>query len=385
MKLIFWLVKNKTNKKKKDAPIYCRVTIEGKRAEINTGVRCKETDWDSNKYRVKGNSEFAQDANKTLEKLSYKIYRTYNNQVFNYNSIPTAAEIKKILSIKERRITFLSELLIAYADEYYNMYSNENTKKLHTRFIETISKSLKSINELSISIHECDNYFLDRLANNFINNLEYSVTYTKKLFAFIKAALRYAFNRRYIDRNFAQEYKIPFKSDSEIIYLEEWEVKRIIQCEFDEVLQRSADMFIIQCYTGLSYVDLKNLNATHLTKDDNGSMWINIRRQKVKTAECVIPVVKIVFDLLRKYDYDLPVLSNQKYNDALKKIATETKIPKRLTTHVGRKTFGTILLNKDVPIETVSKLLGHSNTHVTQKHYAKVLHMKVARDIKVIL
>ncbi|MBR8534443.1 site-specific integrase [Carboxylicivirga sediminis] len=384
MNLIFWAVKNKANKKN-EIPIYCRITINGERAEFSTGVRCKEEEWDGKKYKVKGVSDFASIANRKLEQLSHKLTKLYYDQVLNNDVTPTALELKALLNTKKKRIVFLVELLNDYAQEYYKMYSKADKLRLHERFIDTISKALKDIDALNIRLTNCDTYFLDRLANNFINGKGYSVGYTRKLFGFIKVSLKYAFNRRYIDRNYAQEYKIPYKEDSQVIYLEEWELNKIIKHEFCDTLQRSADMFVVQCYTGLAYVDLKKLSATHLVRDDNGSMWINITRSKVKTAECVIPVVKKVLEILRKYEFKLPVLSNQKYNEALKKIAVEVGIRKRLTTHVGRKTYGTLLLNKDVPIETVSKLLGHSDIHVTQKHYAKVLHMKIAKDVRLIL
>jgi len=384
MNLIFWAVKNKANKKN-EIPIYCRITIKGERAEFSTGIKCKEDEWDAKKYKVKGVSDIATNANRKLDQLSHKLNRLYYDQVLNHDVTPTALELKSLLNTKKKRVVFLVELLNDYAQEYYKMYSKADKLQLHERFIDTISKALKNIDSLNIRLSNCDTYFLDRLSNNFINQLGYSVGYTRKLFCFIKSALKYGLNRRYIDRNYAQEYKIPYKDDSKVIYLEEWELNKITKHEFDETLQRSADMFTVQCYTGLAYVDLKNLDASHLVRDDKGSMWINITRQKVKGAECVIPVVKKVLDILRKYEYDLPVLSNQKYNDALKKIATEVGIRKRLTTHVGRKTYGTLLLNKDVPIETVSKLLGHSDIHVTQKHYAKVLHMKVAKDVRLVL
>lgn len=99
----------------------------------------------------------------------------------------------------------------------------------------------------------------------------------------------------------------------------------------------------------------------------------------------MIPVIGKVWSILKKYNFVLPVYSNQKYNSALKKIAAEVGIRKKLTSHVGRKTYGTLLLNKDVPIETVSNLLGHSSIRTTQKHYAKVLHMKIARDVRLVL
>ena len=265
------------------------------------------------------------------------------------------------------------------------MYSNSDKLKIHARYISAIGNSLDKIDSLNVRLSSCDNCLFDRLVNNLINDKGYSVGYTKKIFSFIKAAFKYAFKRRYIDRNPSQDYKLSYKEEPQVIYLEEWELNKITKHDFSDSLQRSADMFTVQCYTGLSYIDLKNLDASHLVRDDNGSMWININRQKVKNAECIIPVVSKVLNILRKYGFDLPVLSNQKYNNALKKIATEVGIRKRLTTHVGRKTFGTLLLNKDVPIETVSKLLGHSDIQMTQKHYAKVLHMKVAKDIRKII
>lgn len=384
MNIIFWLVKNKANKKK-EMPVYCRITIEGKRAEFYTGVKCIVNEWDSKKHKLKGNSDLSKNANRTIEKLSNKLNSLYYDQVLNHDVNPTALELKALLTTKRKKIVFFTELLLDFANEYYSMYSKVATLKLHKRFVETISRALKNINKLPIRLSDCDSYFLDQLAHNFIKEQKYSVGYTKKLFGFIKSAFKYAFNRRFIDRNYADEYKIPYRDESEVVYLDEWELDKITKHEFDATLQRSADMFTIQCYTGLAYIDLKNLNTSNFIRDDNSLMWIHIRRQKVKTAVCVIPVISKVLTVFRKYDFNLPVLSNQKYNDALKKIATEVGIRKRLTTHVGRKTYGTLLLNKDVPIETVSKLLGHSDIHVTQKHYAKVLHMKVARDIRSII
>jgi len=150
-------------------------------------------------------------------------------------------------------------------------------------------------------------------------------------------------------------------------------------------LQKYADLFLVQCYTGLGYEDLKKLNAPHLEKDESGQLWINLTRQKVETAECIIPVINKDWTILKHHNFALPVFSNQKYNATLKKIAMEVRNTKKLTSHVGRKTYGTLLLNKDVPIETVSNILGHVSIRTTQKHYAKVLHMKIARDVRLVL
>lgn len=94
--------------------------------------------------------------------------------------------------------------------------------------------------------------------------MKYSVSYAKKVLAFIKAALLFAFNRKHIDSLYGQEYRIKKKSNSTIVYLDEWEVNKIFKHQFLDNLQRHADAFLIQCYTGLAYAELKRLSKDHL-------------------------------------------------------------------------------------------------------------------------
>lgn len=383
MKVLFWLVKNKVNKKG-ECPIYCRITIDGKRAELFSDIYAKERDFDNVKKRIKGNSDLVKSQNQQLENLKYRIFSIYHNEVLNNNK-PTSQELKFLLETKHQKTVFLADLLDEYANERFRIQGNLTRKETHQRFITIVKRSLKSLNLAKIQITQCDSYFFDQLAHQIVNIEEYSPAYTKKLFGFLKSALLFAFNRRYTDRLLMNEYRFPYRLKSEIIYLNELEVDKIRRHDFGPILQKYADLFMVQCYTGLAYADLKKLNATHLAKDESGQLWINMTRQKVDTAECVVPVINKVWSILKKYHFELPVLSNQKYNAALKQIAREVGIRKKLTSHVGRKTYGTLLLNKDVPIETVSNLLGHSSIRTTQKHYAKVLHMKIARDVRLVL
>jgi integrase len=383
MKVLFWLVKNKVNKQG-ECPIYCRITIAGKRAEMFTGVHAKQGEFDNNKKKIKGNSTLVEKKNRQLEELNHRIFTAYHNEVL-CNNLPTSQEIRDLLETKRTRTVLFSDLLLEYANEIFTIQGSLARKEAHNRFISVITKSLSKLNQAKIQISQCDTYFLNQLAHHLVEVEEYSPAYTKKAFGFIKSALLFAFNRHYTDRLFTHDYKFPFRVKSEVIYLDELEVEKIRNHPFDTALQKYADLFMVQCYTGLAYADLKKLNATHLTKDKEGQLWINLTRQKIETAECIIPVISKVWNLLKKYNFELPVFSNQKYNAALKKIALEVGIRKKLTTHVGRKTYGTLLLNKDVPIETVSRLLGHSSIRTTQKHYAKVLHMKIARDVRLVL
>lgn len=173
-------------------------------------------------------------------------------------------------------------------------------------------------------------------------------------------------------------------------YLTHQEVDKIMVKEFAiGRLQQVRDIFIFCCFTGLSYADVKKLKRTEIAVGIDGEKWIFTQRQKTDTSSH-IPILPNAFDILNRYKDNpecenrglaLPVLSNQKMNAYLKEIADVCGIDKYLTFHLARHTFATtVTLSNGVPIETVSKILGHSTLKTTQ-HYAKVLDVKISQDI----
>jgi integrase len=149
------------------------------------------------------------------------------------------------------------------------------------------------------------------------------------------------------------------------------------------------DIFVFSCYTGLAYADVKKLKRSEINTGVDGEQWIFSPRQKTDTP-CPIPLLPVALQLLEKYahypkcinqDRVLPVLTNQKMNAYLKEIADLCGINKVLTFHLARHTFATtICLSNGVPMETVSKMLGHTNLKQTL-HYAKTLHSKIGADM----
>lgn len=149
------------------------------------------------------------------------------------------------------------------------------------------------------------------------------------------------------------------------------------------------DIFLFSCYTGLAYADVKKLKRSEIVIGVDGKEWISTSRQKTDTASN-IPLLPQAIRLMNKYkdhpqcadeDLLLPVLSNQKMNTYLKEIADACGIKKELTFHIARHTFATtVTLANGVSIESVSKMLGHTNIKTTQ-HYAKILDMKVGQDM----
>lgn len=142
------------------------------------------------------------------------------------------------------------------------------------------------------------------------------------------------------------------------------------------------------CFTGLAFSDIHGLRKEHIVEDSNGVRWIRKGRQKTKIM-CNIPLMEIPLKILEKYSTNeyckkhgvlFPVLCNQKMNAYLKELADICGIKKTLTTHVGRHTFATFALANGVSIESVAKMLGHTNVQMT-RHYARVLDRTVIREM----
>jgi integrase len=159
-----------------------------------------------------------------------------------------------------------------------------------------------------------------------------------------------------------------------------------------ERLNYVKDIFLFCCYTGLAYIDVKKLKRAEITTGTDGEWWIFTRRQKTETVS-KIPLLPVALKIVEKYANNaecsqhgsvLPVLSNQKMNAYLKEIADVCGISKNLTFHIARHTFATtVTLSNGVPIETVSKMLGHKSLKQTQ-HYAKILDLKISEDMQLL-
>ncbi|MEI8087492.1 MAG: site-specific integrase [Paludibacter sp.] len=196
----------------------------------------------------------------------------------------------------------------------------------------------------------------------------------------------------WIERNPFFNYKAKIK-EVERVFLSQDEIETMFNKEFaTERLNLVKDIFLFSCFTGLAYVDVKKLNRNNIGLGVDSERWIFINRTKTDTRSN-IPLLPISAAIIEKYrnhpqavnqERLLPILSNQKMNSYLKEIADLCGIHKELTFHIARHTFATtVTLTNGVPIESVSKMLGHKNLHTTQ-HYAKILDMKVSDDMKVL-
>ena len=158
----------------------------------------------------------------------------------------------------------------------------------------------------------------------------------------------------------------------------------------NERLAFTRDLFVFSCYTGLSYIDVAELKPEHIVKGIDGGLWIFTKRHKTDTT-IHIPILPEALEIIERYQEHpralhkglaFPIISNQKLNSYLKEIGDICNINKNITFHLARHTFATtITLSNGVPIETVSKLLGHTKLSTTQI-YARVLDHKIGNDMQ---
>lgn len=186
------------------------------------------------------------------------------------------------------------------------------------------------------------------------------------------------------EKNPYDEYKVSKGTALKpVVFLTEEELRQIENYRpIDAKLERVRKLFIFQCYTGMAYVDLENFQKDWISEMDGYKV---IRSNRVKTSESFVTILfPEAQKILEEFDYNLPVISNQKYNDYLKLIKAALGLRKRLTTHVARHTFATMLINKGVPLESVSKAMGHSSMRQTT-HYAQLLGKTVVNDLAKLL
>jgi site-specific recombinase XerD len=359
--------------------IYLRLTINGERAEISTNRKATRSEWNPLTQRVKGKCDQAQTINSALVSLLDKANRIFFNMDSNNESVSVKALIDELKGTSESKVT----LLQAYQYHIDNITKLQGisfakaTVKKYGYSLACLKKYLNGIDprlsDLTYKFVENYHTYLrtkkDSLQNNSASNN------IKHLFRIMNVALINKWITQNPFKGFVCTYVNPvrhFLTDSEIdtIYNKHFSIER---------LERVKDAFIFQIYTGLAFVDMESLTPDNI-EVKNGKPWLIIHRKKTG-GRSAIPLLPRAKAVLNKYNGKLPVNSNQKMNAYLKEIGDLCGISKNLTTHLGRHTFATsICLNNGVPIESISKMLGHTKITVTQI-YAKVTDEKVLKDM----
>ena len=386
-KVLFYLKKG-SEKKNGEVMIMARITIDGKLCQFSTKQSILPNNWSVASGKAKGKD--AGKINALLDDIRSALNTIYHEMQRRDNYV-TAEKVKnEFLGHTENHETILSLF----------QKHNDNMKQLVgiSRTIATYRKYEVTRRHLADFIH--DKYNLSdipirEITPMFITDFElYLRTACKcgyntaaKFLLFLKSIIIVARNNGILTKDPFANYKIQMKKVDRG-YLTEDEIKIILKKKMvSERLEHVRDLFIFSCFTGLAYSDVANLREENIRKSFDGKLWIMTKRQKTNT-DVNVPLLDIPKMILKKYKGKLPngkilpVISNQKLNAYLKEIADICGIKKNLTFHLARHTFATTTtLAKGVPIETVSKMLGHTNIETTQI-YARITNSKIGNDMQ---
>lgn len=390
--LHFYAKSTKANRKGQ-TPIYVRLTIDGKRLEYSTKKFVDISKWSSETSRMKGNSEEARSINRLLDFTMNRVNEIHFELLKDSQSVTIEAFKNKLLGIKERE-----RLLMPIFKEHNRKIKELIGQEYAPGTLERYETSLKHTQNFLKWKYNISDINIEKIDHAFITEYEFYLRSERKCAN--NTAIKYIKNfHKIVNQCIANGWltKDPFANYKakvkEVIreFLTEKEIADIMSKELvSERLELVRDIFIFSCFTGLAYIDVKQLTLDNITLGIDGDKWIFKNRQKTDTASRIpiLPTAQLILDkyadhpICKNEKRLLPILSNQKMNSYLKEIADVCGIKKDLTFHIARHTFATtVTLSNGVPIETVSKMLGHTNLKTTQ-HYAKILDKKISDDMQ---
>lgn len=374
------------------APIYLRVTVNGTRCETSIGHGTLIEQWNGGGQRIQSNSRTAREINDHLDSSKSRL-RTIRTHQQDLGISVTARSIMDEFLGKGSKHKSIKELF-----EEHNAKMSELIKvgQISPPTLRRYKDALNHLTRYTVKEYRTDSFMIGNVDHEFVVGFEHYLkvvaenqhnTAMKHIKGFRKI-VRHALSTQLIVHDPFSNYQMPIKPTiRERLTLAE---VRLMQ-EKDFGIPRIAivrDLFILQCFTGIAYADLAGLTKDNIQVGPEGKPCIRVSRKK--TGEpCFIPLLPDALEILNRYsDHPicvkngklLPVPSNQKMNSYLKEIGDLCGIKKELTTHLARHTFATMALSKGMPMEVVSKLLGHSDLKTT-KIYAKLQDERVSSEM----
>lgn len=391
--VLFFARKSKPSKDGK-FPIYMRVTIDGERFDVGTRRFVDPERWSQEAGRMLGHSEEAKSINSFLDALRVRAYDHQKAILLEGKELTMAAFKHKWMGIVTERPRMMLEIFEHHNKQMKELIGSEFSPLTYERYVT----SKKHTHDFMKWKYNVDDMNIKDLNFEFITDYEFWLksvrkcdhNTTMKYLSNFKKIVNICLKNGWLTRNPFMGYKMT-KREIERPYLSQEELSAIASKTFlAPRMNQVRDIFLFSCYTGLAYADVEKLSRSEISKGIDGEMWIFTHRQKTESATR-IPLLPPAKEILERYsDHPqcvnqgrlLPILSNQKMNTYLKEIADACEITKKMTFHTARHTFATtVTLTNGVPIETVSKMLGHKNLKTTQ-HYAKIIDMKVSEDMK---
>ncbi|MDR1984781.1 MAG: site-specific integrase [Prevotellaceae bacterium] len=386
---ILFYVKGNNPKKNGKVAIMGRITIDGEIVQFSTKLETNSEQWDNKGGRAKGSSAAAANLNRLLESIRAKATTQYNH-LMELDGYVLPDKIKNaLLGIEEKGKT-----IMFYFDKFNAQYKSEvGTMVTRTTYLRYELAKSRLVEFLKQEHHGIDDIPFKEINTVFLQDFYLFLRNTHrsgnnnamKTMQHVRAVFNYIKNT---GENFADpfaNFKMSFEK-KERDYLEQEELSVLQNKQFgSERLERVRDIFLFSCYTGLSFCDMCDLSKENIKQGIDKNLWIMTKRHKTDIP-FKVRLLDIPIAIMEKYEGTqeggklLPVISNQKMNSYLHEIADICCIDKKITFHVARHTFATLCLTMGMPIESISKMLGHTKIKTTQI-YAHLIDKKLSDDM----
>ena len=388
-KVLFLIRRNQVNKEGKCA-IMIRITVDGEYERINSTLTIEPELWDSAASKAIGRSSKIAEFNKRIEDIRHVIKEHYYD-ILNRHGYVTAEMVKNAFTGVTAKEESLVPLYLQHLEDTKKLIglskADRTYKKYERMYRRVVDFMKKKYNITDIPLREIKLSFITDLEFFLRTEYKYSQNTTYKCMKFFKQVINKGIRAGLIFVDPFNGYKISCERVDRGFLSEDELAKMMAKTFGSKRLEQVRDIFIFACFTGLAYIDLANLRVDNIQKMFDGRLWIVTHRQKTNT-KVTVPLLPPALKILNKYEGQfldgqlLPIITNQKLNCYLKEIAEICEINKNLTFHLARHTFATTMtLGKGVPIESVSKMLGHTNIQTTQI-YARITNDKISKDME---
>ena len=376
-----------------EAAIQLRITVNRMQADTTVKKTISPDLWSKGRGKAIEKNPLAKELNMYLDSIRARITRIHRDLELDGVAFITAQMVlDRFLGKDKPERHTLIEVFREHNDKCRALSGID----MSPATVERYETSLKHTQEFMRHTYGKDDIFLDEMSRQFVEDYEFYLktvrkcchNSTTKYLKNFKKITRIALQKEWLQKDPFADVRFhldPVERD----FLEKHEIEKMYKNKI--VIERLAqvrDIFIFCSFTGLAFSDAKQLTEDHISIDINGNKWIRKPRQKTKNM-CNIPLLDIPLKIIEKYKSNpecqikgvlLPVLSNQKMNGYIKELADMCGIKKTISTHTARHTFGTYMLANGVSIESVAKMLGHSDTKMT-RHYAKVLDQTILNEV----
>lgn len=385
---ILFILRNRLNKDGL-ATLTIRITVNEERTEINSTIYLNPKDWDQGCRKVRGKSKHALEINNSIDNIRDYLNSLYREIQAEDGTVQLQKLRDRFLGVKEKAYSLL--------DHFDKIIAQKNALADKTITKDTVDKYRCSKSKVEIFIkshYKEEDIELKELNYDFINNYKVFLLSEGKCehntmvrhMRYLKQVTTDAIKCNLIPKDPFYGLVLSSKRGKRK-YLTEPELLTMMRKTFEnQVLEEVRDIFVFSCFTGLPYVDIKSLSVTDIMENQKGQKFISKDRQKTGN-ESYIPLLDMAEQIINKYKERnlpegriFPVSACQVMNRYIKEIAALCNINKNLSTHCGRHTYATLMLTKGISVESVSKMLGHTDIRTTQI-YAAIMHEKVDSEM----